>query len=264
MYQKNDHTFVICAYGESPYLESCILSLQNQSVQGKIMMSTSTPNPHIEGFASKYGIPLHVNRGEGGIAQDWNFAYGLCQTSLVTLAHQDDFYCENYLEEVLKNLNKSSRPLIAFTDYCELREKKVVERNRLLLVKRILLFPLRFSGFWSSIFVRRRILSLGSAICCPSVTLVKENLPQQIFKAGMKSNIDWEAWEKLSRMKGSFVYCNRKLMYHRIHQASTTSDIIGSGERYEEDLEMFRKFWPEWFCRIWEKYYSRGEKSNRV
>lgn len=264
MYNKEDHTFIICAYGESDYLEECILSLRKQRVKSRIVMITSTPNAHIRGMAEKYNIELHVNKGEGGIAQDWNFAYGVCRTRLVTLAHQDDIYCENYLEQILKSINKSTHPMMAFTDYCELRSGEVIESNKLLRVKRILLFPLRCPCLWKSIFVRRRILSLGSAICCPSVTLVKEFLPDQVFRTGMKSNIDWEAWERLSGMKGSFVYCSQRLMYHRIHSASTTTDIIQRGERYEEDLQMLRKFWPEWFCRTWERFYSQGEKSNRM
>lgn len=29
-----------------------------------------------------------------------------------------------------------------------------------------------------------------------------ELMPEKIFTVGMKSNVDWEAWEKLSRLKG--------------------------------------------------------------
>ena len=62
-----DHTFVICAYKESSYLEQCILSLKRQSVESHIIMITSTPNEYINGMAKKYGIPLFINEGEGGI-----------------------------------------------------------------------------------------------------------------------------------------------------------------------------------------------------
>ena len=62
------HTFVICAYKESPYLEECILSLKNQTQESRILMITSTPNAHITSLADKYQISLLVNEGEGGIA----------------------------------------------------------------------------------------------------------------------------------------------------------------------------------------------------
>lgn len=43
-------------------------------------MATSTPNEWIQGLAEKYEIPLYINTGEGGIAQDWNFAYRQAKT----------------------------------------------------------------------------------------------------------------------------------------------------------------------------------------
>ena len=56
--KTNQHTFVICAYQESEYLEECIRSLKNQTVRSKILLATSTPNPMIEGLAEKYHIPV--------------------------------------------------------------------------------------------------------------------------------------------------------------------------------------------------------------
>ena len=47
MTKRNDHTFAICAYKESPYLESCIKSVLNQSVKTKVAISTGTPNDYI-------------------------------------------------------------------------------------------------------------------------------------------------------------------------------------------------------------------------
>ena len=86
------HNFVICAYQESPYLEECIRSLTKQTIQSPIRMVTSTPCEYIKTMAEKYKIPLYVNEGEGGIAQDWNFAMSQCNAKYVTIAHQDDIY----------------------------------------------------------------------------------------------------------------------------------------------------------------------------
>ena len=41
--KMNDHTFAICAYKESPYLEECIKSLKNQTIKSNILIATSTP-----------------------------------------------------------------------------------------------------------------------------------------------------------------------------------------------------------------------------
>lgn len=256
------HTFVICAYKESPYLEECILSLKEQTVQSVIVMVTSTPNDYIREFAKKYSIPLYVNKGVGGITQDWNFGYSQVKTPYLTIAHQDDIYLKDYTAHLLEAFGKSKRPLIFFSDYAELREKKVVKTNQLLKVKRLMLLPMRIPGTKGSRFVRRRILSFGSPICCPSVAYAKDNLPIPIFKDGFRSNEDWEAWERLSKLKGDFLFDKQILVYHRIHEESETTAIIQDNKRSEEDIIMYRKFWPEPIVQFLTKLYAKGQKSN--
>ncbi|MCD7746009.1 MAG: glycosyltransferase family 2 protein [Lachnospiraceae bacterium] len=262
--QTDKHTFVICAYGESPYLDECIQSLLTQTVESRIYMVTSTPNEWIAARAREYGIELRVNQGESGLAGDWNFAIDQAESELVTLAHQDDVYLPEYTESILAESKRAADPIILFTDYCELREGETVMRNRLLAVKRIMLTPLKCRCFAKSRFIRRRILSLGSAISCPTVTMVKRRLPAVLFRNNMKSNIDWQAWEELSREKGSFVYVPRVLVKHRIHRESTTSRLLEHSARREEDLFMYRKFWPGWMARFIEFFYVRNEKSNEL
>ena len=259
-----NHTFTICAYKESQYLEECVKSLMNQTVKSNIILATSTPNDFIKGICEKYNIPMYVNEGEKGITQDWNFAYRKAKTKYVTIAHQDDIYNEKYVENLYEYLKKVKKPLIFFTDYFEIRDGKICRTNKLLKVKRILLFPLRAKFTWSSRFIRRRVLSMGSAICCPSVTFVRNNLPDPVFDNHFRSNEDWEAWEKISKLKGSFVFCNKPLTYHRIHEESETSATINENGRAVEDLEMFKKFWPVPIAKLITKFYVTSEKSNKL
>lgn len=258
------HIFAVCAYKESEYLEECVKSLVEQSVKSGIIIATSTPNEHIQKVADKYDIPVYVNTGDTGITQDWNFAYEMAEADCVTIAHQDDVYHSDYTKEVLESLKKSKKPIICFTDYGEIRNKITVTANKLLKIKRIMLFPLRAKIFWKSRFVRRRILSLGSPICCPSVTYVKENCPGQVFSHGFRADEDWEAWEKLSKLKGSFVYNAKILTYHRIHEDSETSKILGDNARHKEDYVMYCKFWPKCIAKILTKLYGNSEKSNEL
>lgn len=117
------HTFVICAYKESQYLEECIRSLRRQTVKSNIIMVTSTPNSYISDLAKKYNISLFVNEGPGGITQDWNFGYRCAETEYVTIAHQDDVYRKDYLERALRAVDYFKKPLIFFSDYYELRKE---------------------------------------------------------------------------------------------------------------------------------------------
>lgn len=263
-YTAKDHTFVICAYQESPYLEECIQSLLNQTTPGRVLMVTSTYCEYIQKAADKYHLQLQVNTGEHGIAGDWNFGYDQAETPLVTIAHQDDIYEPVYIERLLALINSSAHPLIAFTDYGELRDGHKVYHSQLLRIKRILLSPLRMKMLRRSKFIRRRSLSFGNGICCPSVMYVRHNLPELIFQTGYQSDLDWQAWERLSKLDGDFLYCAQRLLLHRIHSGSETSRIIGDNGRKSEDLRMFCKFWPLIIAKPLAKMYSRAEKNNEL
>lgn len=261
---SDKHTFVICAYKESQYLEECIRSVVRQRSKSSVIMSTGTPNAYIKGLAEKYNLQLFINENPSSLANDWNFAIKCADTELVTLAHQDDIYETDYSQKMVSAYQKAKNPIILFSDYCELRNGKRVLTNRLLKIKRVMLLPLRIPLLWKSRFVRRRILSFGSPICCPSVTFVKKSIPEPLFVDNMKGSIDWQAWELLSRKEGTFVYVSDPLMAHRIHEESTTSELVEGGDRSNEDLQIFRKFWPEPIARMIEKVYRLSEDSNSL
>lgn len=259
-----NHTFAICAYKKSPYLEECIKSLLNQTVKSKIIIATSTPNDYIFGLAEKYKLSVFVNAGEGGITQDWNFALSKVQTKLATIAHQDDIYEPEYTEFFVKALKGSKKPLIVFSDYGEIRNGRKTTDVSMLKIKKIMLLPLRIKVLKGSRFIRRRVLSIGDAICCPSVMYAIRNIEQPLFMNHYICCEDWEAWEKLSRQKGDFIYVPKPLMYHRIHEESTTTKTLEVGGRIVENYEMFCKFWPSPIAKAINTLYTRSEKSNEL
>ena len=238
------HEFVICAYKESKYLEDCIISLKKQKKKSNIKLATSTPNNYIENLCNKYQIEMFVNKGEKGIAGDWNFAYSCSDAQYITIAHQDDIYRENYSTEIINTSDNGFN----------------------LKLKRIMLKNLRNHDKAYRIKNKRSAIRLGNAICCPSVTYSKEALCdyEPLFKTGFRSNVDWETWERISRAEGEFLYCNEILMAHRIHEESETSAVIGDNLRSKEDYEMFLKFWNRPVAKVLTKIYSLSEKENNV
>lgn len=262
MQRSIKHLFVVCAYGESPYLEECVRSLVVQNGDPEILMATSTPNALIESVSSRYDVPLLVRDGEPGIADDWNFAISCANSELVTVAHQDDVYESDYSMRLIGAYEDNPDLLIYFTNYGELRDDGAVDSNELLQIKRAMLFPLKDGRLKRSKLVRRRILSCGSAICCPSVSFNLKLLNQPIFETSMKCDLDWQAWERISKQKGSFYYDSKILMYHRIHEQSETTHLIGDNTRSREDLEMLNKFWPAGIARLINRAYSKSQKSN--
>lgn len=262
MYLASDHTFVLCAYKESPYLAECLDSLRNQRVQSTVLVATATPNEYIEKLCRDYDVPLYVNPDDPGIATDWNFAISCAETPLVTIAHQDDVYESRYTMRMLESVNSSKHPLLFFSNYGELRAHGVVDKNSLLSMKRLMLTPLRCPPLQASRFVRRRVLSFGSPICCPSVTIVTSNVPMPLFSSSLKCDLDWQAWERVSRLEGSFLYDPNILMHHRIHEDSETTALIQDNTRTREDMLMFELFWPRPIARLLGRIYASSQKSN--
>lgn len=262
MYQAKDHTFVICAYKENKYLEECIKSIINQTIKSNVLISTSTPNIYISQLAEKYKIPIIINHGLGDQADNFNFAYRSVKTELVTICHQDDYYAKHYLEYLLKYSNQSKDLLLFFTDYQEVKETKLIKSNKLLKIKRIMLFPLKNKKLRSYQWVRKIILAFGNPICCPSVTYRKQKIHSPVFNSKYKAILDWRAWIKISQYQGEFVYCSIPLVYHRIHEDTGTTETILNHTRTKEEEILFREFWPKPIANFLGKIYSTSQNSN--
>lgn len=258
-----EHTFAICAYKQSSYLEECIKSVVNQEFKSKVIITTATPNDYIKSLAEKYNISLFIRDGKPDIQEDWNYAYSMAKSNYVTIAHQDDVYDKNYTKELQMVINKKKRQILFFTDYREIKNGNIIDLTKNLKIKKIMLFPLRMKFLASNKVVRRMILSLGSPICCPSVTYNKGIIEGKLFTSTMKCSLDWDTWYKFSRENGQFVYINRALVYHRIHEESETTNSIENNVRQSEDYEMFRKFWPNFIAKKLSNAYSKSLDTNK-
>lgn len=257
------HTFVVLAYKESPYLEECLKSVLNQKYKSKVVIATTTDNDYIRALAKKYKIDVIVGK-HTNIGGDFDFAISIGKTELVTVAHQDDIYDYEYSWKMVNLYSKYKDSTILFSDYFEIRNNKKVYSNVNLIIKRILLFPLRSHKISGFKFIKRWGIRFGNGICCPAVTFVRKNCPSEVFTSDYKCNVDWFAWEKLSKLNGKFIYDKGKLMGHRISEESTTTDIIKNGIRTKEDYEIYCKFWPKIIAKILTKVYKNSEKSNNI
>lgn len=256
---KNNHTWVICAYGESEFLEACILSLRAQTIRSKIICYSSTPLDSIRQLCQTYEIPFYTKEG-GGIGKDWNNALSFVDSQYATIAHQDDYYEPTYLKAVLQKIEQSKDVLIAYTDYFEEKNGVRILANKNLKIKTFMLKVLNImpaSHFW-----RNRVLALGNPISCPAVTYNLARIKEFRFDEKMRVSLDWYAWYKISEYKGRFVFISEKLMCHRIHEESETTKTISDNTRTKEDLYMYQLFWPKWIAKLINRAYIKSQDSN--
>jgi glycosyltransferase involved in cell wall biosynthesis len=263
---KDQHSFIIPAYGDSPYLEQCIHSLVHQSVKSSIIITTSTPSKFISDAAQKYQIEVLINsEGNNGIGNDWNFAYSQAKTPLVTLAHQDELYHPEFTETVINYNNRIAHKeaIILFTDYQEMIGDKINDRpSSHARIKKLLLIPFLLKPRIASRTIKKAVLSLGSPICCPSVTFHKSIIKDFSFSTRYKAVLDWAAWLTLANQKGYFCYINKKLITHRIHSEAETFRQIQSGLRYSEELDIFSSIWGKALAKFLMKFYVYGHRIN--
>lgn len=238
------HVFIVPAYGRSPHLRDCLVSLSQQTRPSPVIISTSTPHEGLEPLAAEFNARLVVHSPNGGIGRDWNMALRSADAQWATLAHQDDIYLPHFAEDTLAQLAHNPDASLVMTGYGELAGDQVRTFTPMLAVKR-LLQELAFLGRSAvrARNVKRRLLRFGCAVPCPSVTLrLAPKAPQ--FREDLRLNLDWDAWLRLADQPGAFVRVERVSMLHRIHTGSETSTGIRAGVRAREDRLMFGKLWP--------------------
>ena len=260
---KHTHSFLIPAFGHSPFLEECLRSLVNQTVRTNLIISTSTPFDGLYALAEKFGAHCYVHSPNLGIAHDWNMGLSRVDTDWVTVAHQDDIYLPTFTEKVLSVVENKPDVELVFTDYAELFSGGVRTGTVLLIIKKILL-ELAFCGRneIKTRFSKINCLRFACPIPCPSVTFRGGNR-DDLFNTKFRVNMDWAAWLEKAIRPGSFVWIKEILMQHRIHRASETSEGIAQGYRAAEDLELLSMIWPEPIARLIARTYSVAYSSNK-
>lgn len=255
----NNHTFMICAYKESPYLDQCIQSLLNQTVKSNIQIYTSTPNKYIQNIAEKYALTIFSKNG-GSIGKDWNNAMSFVNTKYMTLVHQDDLYEPKFLEKTMQSFEANDDTLIVFSDYGELTEQGYRLKSTNLTIKRLMLNMMMLAN--NNRNWRKFILGFGNPISCPAVSYNLKLLNDFKFNEQMKVSLDWYAWYEIAKRKGRFQFVPEILMFHRIHEESETTNMIATQTRTKEDLKMYELFWPKTIAKLINGCYAKSQKSN--
>ena len=84
------------------------------------------------------------------------------------------------------------------------------------------------------------------------------------FSGVFSINMDWDAWYRMANRKGRFVYESQSLLKHRIHLDSATTQGLQDNARQDEDLIMFKRFWPVFIAKFLAKIYALSYNSNKI
>ena len=255
---RSDHTFVVPAYKNSPFLANCLASLRAQTLPARILVTTSTPSAQLSATAARFGVEVIANPQQRGIGADWNFALDQVTTRYVTLAHQDDLYAPGFLAKSLDLFTRFPDATISFTNVRQINDNAVPQGSKVSAVKELLL----------ALFVGRReivqglrgrlLLSFGDPVTCSSVTFDRARLGAFRFSETLTSNLDWEAWLDLIERGDHFAYSPERLVERRYNDLMETAHALRDGRRRTEDAMIFRRLWPRPVARVIAFAYSAG------
>lgn len=253
-----DHTFIVPAYGESPFLRHCLRTLQAQTIASHILVTTSTPSLPLAGIAREFGLDVIVNPRHQSIGADWNFALDQAKTRFVTLAHQDDAYHPQFRARTRDLFARCPGATLTCTGYEEIGDDGKVRNSRIWLVKTLLVAA--FAGRREVVSGRRGrlLLSFGNPLSCSSVTFDRDRLAGLRFSETLASNLDWHAWLTLIERGDRLAITRDRLVQRRYNDATATSRLIADGRRQAEDLLMFEHLWPRPVARLLARLYAMG------
>ncbi|MGH6987933.1 MAG: hypothetical protein ACRED9_13990 [Caulobacteraceae bacterium] len=254
----DDHAFAISAFGDSPFLASCLASLTRQSVASRLVVTTATPSQFIAREAERFGAPMIVNEHGRNIAEDWNFALEAIDARYVTIAHQDDVYFDRFVEDSLAALAAAPDAVLSFTGCREIDDEGRPRFSRTDLVKQLLDRAILGRAERVSGAHLRTFLSFGNPLACSSVTFDKTRLEGFAFSPRYRSNLDWDAWLRLISQGGVFARAPAILVGRRRNPLTATSRLIREGVRQSEDLALFRRLWPKPLAELIAQGYRTG------
>lgn len=144
------------------------------------------------------------------------------------------------------------------------RYEERVYKSTILAIERLLLFWMRFKGLQASRFFKMWILRFGNPICCPSITYYKNVSGPSILDATFVNSLDYQELVRLAKKSSTFLYIDKPLMGHRIHEESATTQNIADSSRRREDLQIFEMLWPRCIARHIAHFYAKSEDSNSI
>ena len=256
------HAFVIPCYGESSYLEACIQSLLKQKNPSPIYLCTATPNAFLKRISREYRLPLFVRNGEPSLARDWNFALevGRKRAKLVTIAHQDDLYHEDYTKAVEHAYSLYPDASLIFTAVQDIDGMGQKLPNVAEKVKRILRLPYHFTHHTEKSLWKKLPLLFGNSISCSSCTYVTAHCRRLLFKNDYRFITDWDAFLHLAEKEGRFLYIKKALLSYRRHEEAETRKQMKNKNRLKEEKEQFRKLHGKFLGGLLAKVYSLSGK----
>ncbi|WP_042150703.1 MULTISPECIES: glycosyltransferase [unclassified Pseudoalteromonas] len=225
------------------YLDRAVQSVLAQSSSDwilKLVDGSTEPSKKIKSWAlglNNKKIEYVINSQDKSMSGNWNYAFNLAATELVTLLHDDDMLSPNYIEEMVK-LSKENPNSSAY--FCNVNTIDEQEQLTLTIADYIKRF-IQPKGKFIHLSGDKGLAHLlkGVFIFCPTMCYRKSKLTQQPFNKKWKMVTDLDFYINTIKTGGVLTGTSEKLYLYRRHSNNQTSKLTQSLIRFEEEVSIY-------------------------
>jgi glycosyltransferase involved in cell wall biosynthesis len=194
----------------------------------------------IMGYSGDKRISYGRNAGPHGIGPAWNSCLDLADTELVCLLHTDDEYETDYLSSMVTLARAFPDASAYFSgatviDWRSHATFSLPDRVKEFITPRGEPVILRGPSAISS-------LMIGNYIMCPTIVYRRSKIAGRRFSTTHRFVLDFRFTLGVLMDGGTIVGTHRKSYRYRRHAEQATAKMTSVGDRFNEELELFREF----------------------
>jgi len=245
-------TFAIPCRNAGPFLEPLLRSLLGQTRQDfeLLLVDDASTDDSVTVARATCGDRVRIveNPQPLGLGGNWNRCAELVTTPVFCLAHVDDVYSPDFLQQMTAALDATPAAAFAHCRAHALDESGAVVDSPIERFK---------DGFWNEGLdpdprVQFGLLRRGNFVMCPSA-LYRTDLFRAVgpFDPSLRATLDWQRNVRTALAGHPIVGVKEPLLGYRRHLQSVTAVNLRTLERYREEAAIVRWIEHEGRSRGW-------------
>jgi glycosyltransferase involved in cell wall biosynthesis len=237
------HIFVP-AYGESPYLEECLDSINRNTdyLVSCTVLDDGSPTGNIRNTVEKFGGRFEYIRNDSniGLAQNFQKAFDLSTSLYTVIMGSDDVIGPGYIEQLTEASEKFPSASLFQPRVTVINESSQVFKSFPDLVKNLINPGNHHLKVYDGRRILRRIL-VGDFFYFPAIAWKTEILQNYRLKPQLKTAVDLDVIARLAIADNTFVLGGQNAFKYRRHSQSVSMELGKGFERSMEEIEVHRQ-----------------------
>ena len=231
-------TVAIPVYNGARFLADAIRSLLVQKNAMVLVIDDASSDDSVAIARGFSDVRVVENEQRLGLAGNWNRAIELCTTEYLVIAHQDDVYEPQFVEQLADVLDRHPRAFAAHCKASTIDEHGRATRDPAALYKDRF-WPRGVAEYEREPSDEIAVLRQGNYVIAPAVMLrMKDVAAIGRFDARYDFVTDWDYWLRGLFAGRTLAGLNQRLMSFRRHANTATRLNERTLRRYEEESQL--------------------------